>query len=297
MSDRFISARGPRRPGLWRQGLCAAVLAPVFLLVHAAAYALRFDFQIPPSRVSQFLVTAACAVAIKLIVFGWFRVYRGWSRYVTFHDVVTLGKAALVSTFALILAVYLVFPGLPVPRSVTVSDFAITIAAVGGLRSLVRLIQERHAHLFGAPSGATPVFIVGANDSGESLLRMIQRSPQLGYRVAGFASREVRFVGTQIGGIPVIATLDDACLFAAQLGVIEILVTSDALTGHEMRRLCASSREQGVLVKVLPSYEQLLRGSVNLRPRTVSIEDLLRRNRCGSTRRRCIAGSRAGCCW
>jgi FlaA1/EpsC-like NDP-sugar epimerase len=277
MSARHISRQALRQPARWRQGLCAALLAPVFLLVHAAAYALRFDFQIPPTRISQFLVTAGCAVAIKLIVFGWFRVYRGWSRYVTFHDVVTLGKAALVSSFALILAVYLVFPGLPVPRSVTVSDFVITIAAVGGLRSLVRLVQERHSHLFGARAGGTAVFIVGANDSGEALLRMIRRSPQLGYRVVGFVSRDVRSVGTQIGGVPVIATLDDACLFAAQLGVVEILVTSDALTGHQMRALCEGGRERGVLVKVLPSYEQMLRGSVNLRPRTVSIEDLLRR--------------------
>lgn len=268
----------PRSGSFTRQWLCAVALAPVFLGVHALAYALRFDFQIPPERWWQFCVTAACAVVVKLLVFGWFGAFRGWRRFVTFHDVVILGKASVISTLLLIMAIYVLLPGLRVPRSVALSDLAITIGAIGGLRSLVRLMQERHSHLFAARSGATPVFIVGANDSGEALLRTIRLAPQLGYRVAGFVSESVRDVGSQIAGVPVIATLDDACAFAAQFQVTEVLISADSLTGHQLRTLCESGREHGVAVKVLPSYEQLLRGTVDLRPRTVSIEDLLRRD-------------------
>ena len=122
------------------------------------------------------------------------------------------------------------------------------------------------------------MFIVGANDSGEALLRTIRLAPQLGYRVAGFVCESVREVGSQIAGVPVIATLDDACAFAAHHQVAEVLISADSLTGHQLRTLCESGREHGVAVKVLPSYEQLLRGTVDLRPRTVSIEDLLRRD-------------------
>ena len=136
-----------------RQWLCAVALAPVFLGVHALAYALRFDFEIPPERWWQFCVTAACAVVVKLLVFAWFGAFRGWRRFVTFHDVVILGKASLVSTLLLLMALYVLLPGLRVPRSVALSDLALTIGAVGGLRSLVRLMQERHAPVRGSFRG------------------------------------------------------------------------------------------------------------------------------------------------
>ena len=44
-----------------------------------------------------------------------------------------------------------------------------------------------------------------------------------------------------------------------------------------MRRLVEASKRHGFVVKVLPSYEQLLDGRVAVQPRAVVIEDLLGR--------------------
>ena len=63
----------------------------------------------------------------------------------------------------------------------------------------------------------------------------------------------------------------------ARRRVGEILMIADEFSGREVRQIMQSGGAVGAEVKVLPSYEQLLHRRVDLHPRTVSIEDLLRR--------------------
>jgi FlaA1/EpsC-like NDP-sugar epimerase len=122
------------------------------------------------------------------------------------------------------------------------------------------------------------VFIVGANDSGEALLRAIRRNPKLPYWVAGFIAEHETALQTQISGVPVLGVLEQTCPLAKQYEVAEVLIAAGELSGQQVRRLVDEGRQSGVSVKVLPSYEQLLRGNLHLRPREVSIEDLLGRD-------------------
>ncbi len=259
------------------QLLFAVALLPVFVAIHVASYWLRFDGQLNDAKLTQLAATVGWVVLVKLAVFGSLRVFQGWTGFVTFHDLVTLGKATTASTLLLIIVAYAFFPDLMAPRSVLLIDWVLTVVIVGGLRSVTRLIQERQMPPF-LSSGQVPVFIAGANDAGEALLRAIRRNPKLSYRVVGFVTSNPKRVGSQIGGVPVLGTLSEAYDLAKRYSVAEILITSDGLPGQQVRALLESGREHRVNVKVLPSYEQLLRGTVDLRPRTVSIEDLLRRD-------------------
>jgi FlaA1/EpsC-like NDP-sugar epimerase len=125
--------------------------------------------------------------------------------------------------------------------------------------------------------GRKPVFIVGTNDSGETLLRSIRRNPKLPYWVAGFVTEDHHQLQSHIAGVPVLGRVDETCELARQYDVAEVLITSGELSGQQVRQLVEEGTELGIEVKVLPSYEQLLHGAVDLRPRQVSIEDLLRR--------------------
>jgi FlaA1/EpsC-like NDP-sugar epimerase len=264
----------PRRR---RHFLCAAALFPVFATVHAGAYWLRFEGAMEAAVWRSLGVTVVWAVLIKLLVFGWFRVYQGWSRYITFHDLIVLVKAATASSLLMLLANYLFHPGLTTARSVFLLDWAFTLVVVGGLQSLVRFLEEGKRSVF-LTLGRKPVFIVGANDSGEALLRTIRRNPKLPYWVAGFVAEREDSLQTQIGGVPVLGVLEQTCQLAKQYEVAEVLIAAGELPGQQVRRLVDEGRQSGVSVIVLPSYEQLLRGNLHLRPREVSIEDLLRRD-------------------
>ncbi len=274
--------RSPTRAGrllaafhLPRGSLLCFLLAPLFGLIYYGAYWLRFEGESEATWFRSFAATVAVVVLIKVCVFGWFHIYQGWSRYVTFHDLIVLGKATAVSAALVSLGDYLMLHGLTPPRSVFLLDWGLTLVVIGVLRSLARFIQERESLLLFDQS--TSVFIVGANDSGEALLRAIRRNPQLTYRVVGFIAEESRAVGTHISGVPVVGTLAETCDLARRFRVEEVLLTAGDLPGRQVRRLVEAGRQAHVTVKVLPSYEQLLHGSVDLQPRQVSIEDLLRR--------------------
>ena len=157
--------------------------------------------------------TFAWVACLKVFSFNYFRVYQGWGRYVTFHDLTLLLKAATASSFAILLMDFLLYPGLSTPRSVFLMDWGLTIVTIGGIRSLARLLEEQELSSWLA-QGHTPALIVGANDSGEALLRAIRRNPRLTYRVVGFIAEDRKAVGTQIGGVPVIGQLADTCELA-----------------------------------------------------------------------------------
>jgi len=260
-----------------RQLLLALALMPLFAAIHYLAYWLRFEGTVSPSTQLLWQQSVVPVLVIKLIVFGWFGIYQGWSRYVTFHDLVNLVQAASISSLLIILLDYLILPEFAFPRSVFLMDWGATIFAVGGLRSVMRAMEECAWYSF-RTDRRKPTFIVGANDTGEALLRAIRRNYKLPYRVIGFLSEDGSKVRSRIGGVPIIGTLDDTCRLAEKYHVKEVMITSGELSGAQVRHLVEAGSQKGVSVKVLPSYEQLLGGKLAWRPREVSIEDLLQRD-------------------
>ena len=264
-----LRAKGPRFLG-------PAVLAPVFAGIFYLAYWLRFEGQLGIEEREEFITTVWWIVWIKLCLFTRFHVCRGWSRLVTFYDLVALVQAATASLLLIVLMDRLVLPRSMIPRSVFLLDWGTTIVILGGARSLVRGFRERPWSAF-FPSDRVPAFIVGANDTGEMLLRTIIRNDKRTYRVAGFIDTDGRNLGARIAGVPVVGGLDQTCELADRYGVRELLVVREELPGQRIRLLVDDARRHGIEVRVLPSLDQMIHGNVVIQPRPVAIDDLLRR--------------------
>ena len=267
---------------LMRSRLCAystwanvALLAPIFAAVYAMGWYVRFEGQLGELQWGQLTSSVGWVVAIKLFVFVGIFGSNQWGKYLTFHDLGMIIKATMLASLMLVIGDYLFFPDGIMPRSVFLMDFVATIVAVGSFRAALRWMREQRIELING--GGQPVMIVGANDLGECLLREIRRSSELPYRVVGFIASDNEQVGSQIGGVPVLGTIQDTCRLAEQHGLSEVLITSGELSGKQVRRLVEECRPRDVAVRVLPSFEQLIHGRVGLQPRKVSIEDLLRR--------------------
>ncbi len=257
--------------------LCAATLTPVFAAIYYLSYWVRFEGRLGPVEVQEFTQTVVWVVLIKLTIFGWFQIHRSWGRYVTFYDLVALIQAATASLLLTVL-IYRFFLTQPtVPRSVFLLDWGATIVAVGGVRAALRIVRERNWLSPFSASTKVPALIVGANDAGESLLRSVLRNRKRAYHVAGFIDDDLRRQGVCIAGVPVIGTIEQTCQLVEQHGIQEILIAAGELSGRQVRKLVDDTRGLSVHVKVLPSYEQLISGSVAVQPRPVSIDDLLRR--------------------
>ncbi len=249
---------------------------PVFGVVYVGAFWLRFEGTLDSAVLGLIQSTLGYVLLTKFVVFGWQRTQHLRTRLATFDDLVALVIAASSSTIVLFLFDYLLIASMTIPRSVIVVDWVMTIVVVGGIRSAGRVIAEQRFPSI-LQSKGIPVFIVGANDSGDTLLRCIRLNRNHPYRVLGFITDRSTDIGTTIGGIPVLGTLESACSLAIEHGVREILVTAGELPGKKLRQLVEVGAKSNVVVKVVPSYDQLLNGTVRLQPRTVLIEDLLHR--------------------
>lgn len=251
-------------------------LGAIFAGVYYASYWLRFDGQISESGLKFFTSSLAYVLAIKVAVFAWFRVHRGWGHFVTFYDLVVLVQAATVATVCVMILHLFILTDRFIPRSIYFLDWGVTVVVLGGVRALARLIEERSWSLL-MSTNRVPALIVGANDAGEALLRSIIRNGKLTYQVVGFVGDDPRRVGSRIGGVPVVGTIENTCQLAQHRSVGEILIASGELSGRQVRHLVDEAQKHGIRVRVLPSYEQLITGRVTLQPRPVAIEDLLRR--------------------
>ena len=251
-------------------------LVPIFVAGYYFAYLLRFEYRLGPTELQRFSSTVVWVVAIKVALFAWFRTCRGWGRFLTFYDLVALIQAATASLLLTILVDRLFIPTWVIPRTVFLLDWGTTIVLIGGIQALVRGLRERNWILLHA-ADEIPAFIVGANAAGEALLRAIIRNGNLTYRVVGFLDVDAERVGTRIDGVPVVGTVDQTCQLAERHCVKEVLIVADALSGRLVRKVVEEARGHTVRVRVLPSYEQLIFGNLVIRPRPVSIDDLLRR--------------------
>ncbi len=265
-----------------RQIFWMIVFLPIFSVIYYLAFWLRFESRLNVDGVlgengfRMFRSTVLWAIGLKTLTFWWNGVYKIRSRYITILDLVNLSKAATLSSAALALVDYLVFPQIMIPRSVFLIDWGSTILAVCGFCATIRMVQDSGRN-FRQQSDCRPAFIIGANESGASLLRIIERQKESCLKVIGFLDDHTSRIGTRINGVPVLGSLQEMCDLAESHGVSDVLLPADEIPGKIVRQLVEDGNSAQIQVQVLPSYQQLLSGKVEMKPRPVCIEDLLGR--------------------
>lgn len=256
--------------------LIALIMAPIFVAIYFLSYWIRFEGQLGKSDLNCFRATVGWIICVKLAWFVGLRVCHGWNRSVTFYDLSVLLRAATGGAITIMLIYYLLVPLPGIPRSVQLLDWGATIAVVGGLRSLLRGWRET-VWLLSPSAGQVRVFIAGAGETGAFMLRAIRQLGKPKYRVVGFLGNDAKLVGTRIEGVPIVGTIAQASLLVRRFGVRKILVVQGELLGVELRKLIDDAQLDDFKVRVLPSYRQLIDGSLIAQPRPVSIDDLLQR--------------------
>jgi len=248
-------------------------------------YILPDQVGVPASVWGTFFELLAFVLLVKLLVFGYFRLYAGWWQYVSIQDLVETFKASHISTAIILGAVYVcralyvykaVNVRLAVPDTVLIIDWAATIALVGGLRFLVRVIREGSRPV--SPGGLTRVLIIGANDSGESILRELYRLPVERYHVVGFVDDDPKKRGSRIHGVPVLGGIDNLAAVAERQKAEEVVIALPQPTRDELRRIIEVCKGQKLTFRIVPGVADLIDGRLDVtRLREVDINDLLGR--------------------
>ena len=266
------------------------------LLVGLAAvtsFWIRLDFAGLQSYLNTMIVFAALSMTIKPVIFFLFGLYRRFWRYASARDLVTIALATLSSTAVVTLGMYslasLVLAFRPIPRSVPIIDWFISMALVGGTRFAVRLIAREQLPLNFKSDARHPlkqesvekkrVLVMGAGDAGAMIVREMQANPGLGLAPIGLLDDDHAKVGMTIHGVPVQGTRQDIPYLTRKGQVDEVIIAMPTAPGRAIREIVAICQQAGVAYKTIPGIYELISGQVSVKQiREVSINDLLRRD-------------------
>ena len=258
--------------------LVVAGALTVFAASYQLAFLLRFDFDLPP-QYPWVLVLGLLPflLGIKLLAFTASGVFRVMWAYVGIRDLFRILQASLLGSVAVAAASFAFLRPVGVPRTVLILDAVFTFLGVGGLFALLRHARETSMAGRGLPS--EPIFLVGAGNAGEALLREIQRNPDTGVRVAGILDDAPEKKGRVLRGVKVLGPIDRARGFALEHEVRKAYVAMPRLGGSAQRRVVNLLLQAGLAVKILPPVGKLAIASGYLpQLREISLEDLLRRD-------------------
>lgn len=246
------------------------------------ALILRIDtFPIPESYLFPIVGYTVIALAIRLILFYAFGLYRRYWRYASVDDLAQIVSVVFLAT-AIVTTVYLtvrVFVGLPFPfpRSLPIIDGVLTLIAVGGSRYAARFIFY-HQNKVNA-NGGKRVLVMGAGNSGSMIVREIQRNPRLGLSIVGFLDDSEDKQQMRIQGIPVLGTHSDLAYIASKYRAEQLIIAMPSAPGDVIRKIIDLSEKAGITTKIVPSFHEFLNNGFKLNQlRDVAIEDLLRRS-------------------
>ena len=93
------------------------------------------------------------------------------------------------------------------------------------------------------------VFIYGAGDGGELLLRELQNNRELRYAPVGFLDDDPAKKGKLIHGLKVFAGNGDLTEVCKQHGVDELLISSSKVSEERVQEIARSCFQQEILVK------------------------------------------------
>ena len=220
---------------------------------------------------------------VKLPIFGLFKQYRTWWRYVGISDLRSMLLASLTSTSIIVVtwfaagwsdAIRVSLPaGLERPaEGVCVADVFATVFILGALRIVIRLYFEGTAQ-----AGRLKRFlIVGAGNAGESLLREIQRMATAQYDVVGFIDDDPAKRGTHIHGMPVLGTVEQLPKICNERKIEEIAIATPSASHQQLRRVVQVCEGTAIRFSTVPSLTDIASGKLRVSQiRKVEINDLL----------------------
>ena len=266
----------PDRLLSYRRVLIVAVHLILIPAAYFGAFGARFDFHIPPAELRTFARTLPYLLVVRLLIFAWYGLFRGYWRHVGLRDLVDLGVAATLSTA--LFAGALIATGWPaaLPRSVFLLDWLGLVFLSGGLRFAARAFREGQLPMQSSRGRRT--FLIGAGEAAEMLLRQARHDSRFAISVVGLIDDNPQTHGRSLHGVPVLGGTADLERLVHEHRIQLLVIAIRSATADQMRRIVERCTATGTEFRIIPSLQDLLDGRAAIgQLREVEIEDLLGR--------------------
>lgn len=211
-----------------------------------------------------------------------FRTYRVTARYSGLIDLINIIGVGLVLAVATWLTLQL---SVGSPQNV---NPILTPLLVGLLfvlmwatsRLSLKVMQFPQMLGFGSKEEDKRILIVGAGDAGDMVAREYSKLSTGRPNIVGFIDDDPSKLGMTIQGIPVLGNADQVAELAARYRIKEAVVAIPSASGPTMRRLWEKCSAAGLIVRTLPSFEEMVQSKSKIVPqiREFRVQDLLRRD-------------------
>lgn len=264
-------------PRYTKRGLLVATDLLIASGILWVALSLRFGRLYVPETFSTALLIAIGPL-ITIATLAQFGVYRVVTRHLGYRNA---GKVFLIVLLSVLIWSFLVFMAgqLGVPRS-TLALYAVGVAgSITLYRVIIGLVLETSGVEFmRLPRGGErrPVLIYGAGKMGVELMHALQRSSDA--RPIGFIDSSPTLWGQYIKGLKVYRP-ERLPMIIPHEGVKEVILALPDRMRRERRAVLRELEQFPVQVKILPAYEDVASGRVNISDvRPVDVSDLLGRD-------------------
>jgi FlaA1/EpsC-like NDP-sugar epimerase len=245
-------------------------------LAWSFAYLLRFNFELPSNFAAELHRTVYWVVALQMVIFWRFNLYRGIWRYASTTDLRRIFLAVMLSAAAIPLMFWMLRLDIVIPRSVLIINPLLLILMMGGSRFVYRLWKEQGLYRNFKLRGE-PVLVLGAGDAAVSLARDLAQSSD--WRLVGFLDDDIDKHGRMLNGILVLGKLDSLSDWAVRLGVSQVIIAMPSSSHQQRKRAIKLCNAAQVKALTVPSFDDLMSGKVAVSQlRAIELDDLLGRD-------------------
>jgi exopolysaccharide biosynthesis polyprenyl glycosylphosphotransferase len=251
------AATAKRRSPLAMLLLLAILDALMAIGAYVAAYAAlllsEFFGSTPlPGRAafSTVLVVVALTMLTVFYVYGLYHLKRGVSRIDEFYKVCS--AVSLATVMAVAINSFLMGDTLPYPRGILVLGWILTIIFVTFERMIYRSVE---GFLRKRGVGRSRVLIVGAGETGQTVLQQIMRSPELGYQAVGFLDDAVP---EEPVGLGILGRIESLARAVRQHDVDDVIIALSGASHQRILDIIALCQDENVNIRVFPDAFQII---------------------------------------
>ena len=211
------------------------------------SYRLRFDGKDFAYYFGIFLKSLPVIISIKLIVFFFSGVYRGFWRYLSTRDVFLYIRTSTMATILAITCVTILFRFKDFSKGVFIIDWLLTTVFILGTRGSFRFFMETMKR---KTLSGDRVIIYGAGQGGELLMREILNNKALHLNPVGFVDDDPLKVGKKIQGYAILGNFEELHGLMEKHGICGVLLS---FNGQANQKACQTAiqfcRKNGLFIK------------------------------------------------
>jgi FlaA1/EpsC-like NDP-sugar epimerase len=290
--SRIASLKIPSRMSQWLKsagdghirGAQSTIDGTIVFVAFLTAYLLRFEGELSRVHMLQFAIWVPLLVSGRLLSLRDLGAHRFLWRFVCLSDSLSIARS-LSGMTAVLCLVRLFYPfdaplayWLRIPLGIIILEYLLSLCGVLAIRGICRVVQERSDRAAAAAGQRVKrILLYGAGHAGAMLARELTRHGR--HQILGFVDDDPLKTGTVIARLRVLGNGNALESLVHRSHVDEVLISIASASPPVLTRILARCRSLPVRIRIVPSAEEIVAGSVNIsHVREVSIDDLLGRS-------------------